>query len=113
MQNFIVNCLVNMLGLYAASLLFPAITATSPAAIMETGLVLGIINLFLRPLLLLLCLPLNIITLGLFTLVINTWLLLLADWCIPGLNIPSFVLAFAAAFLITALQAVIRHLFLK
>jgi putative membrane protein len=103
MKNFVIKCLINMLGIYIASFLFPAISISSPEAIFWAGLVLGLINLLLRPLLLLISLPINFVTLGLFTLVINACLVMLTDYLISGLFIPSFSLSFATAFIIFVL----------
>jgi putative membrane protein len=100
MKKFVLRSLANMLGIYAASLVFPAIVVASPAALFAAGLVLAVINMFIRPLLLLVSLPVNIVTLGLFTLVINAWMVMLAAYFVNGLVISGFLLALATAFLI-------------
>lgn len=109
MKKFAVKLLTNMVGIYIASLVFPAITISSPEAIFWAGLALGLINLLIRPILLLISLPINIFTLGLFTLVINAWLVLLAAHITSGIYIPSFLLAFFAAFIIFITNLVFEH----
>jgi putative membrane protein len=52
--------------------------------------VLGILNVLVKPLLVLLTIPITIMTLGLFLLVINTLLILLADWLVPGFDVDGF-----------------------
>ena len=64
------------------------------------GLILWVINLLIRPLLLLIVLPINIITLGIFTLVVNTWMIMLVDKLIKGVTIPNFWVALVLAIII-------------
>ncbi|TRZ50773.1 phage holin family protein [bacterium] len=58
------------------------------------AVVLGVLNTFLKPILLFLTLPVTVLTLGLFALVINTALILLVAWIVPGFYITSFFTAF-------------------
>ncbi|EGO65011.1 phage holin family protein [Acetonema longum] len=101
MKKFMIKCLANMLGIYVASYLFPSITISSVQTIFWSGLALGFVRLLLRPILLLVSLPINILTLGLFTLVINTWLVMLTARLIGDFILPSFMIAFATAFIIS------------
>lgn len=57
------------------------------------AIVLGTLNTFIKPLILMLTLPITIVTLGLFTLVINTLLILLTDYLVAGFSVPSFLMA--------------------
>jgi putative membrane protein len=109
MRKFAIKSLANMLGIYIASLLFPALLISSPVAVFWAGLALGVINLLIRPLLLLISLPINFVTLGLFTLVINAWLVMLATHLVSGVYIPSFLLAFATAFIIFISNIILEH----
>lgn len=111
MKKFVLKCLANAAGIYLASLLFPAIAAASPAAVLGAGLVLGLINLLVRPLVLLIALPVNLLTLGLFTLAINAWLLMLAARLAGGLAFPSFWLALATALIVSAANIVLDRLY--
>jgi len=106
MKNFIIRCLVNMAGIYIASQMFPSIYISSPEAVFGAGFALGLINLLVRPFLLLIALPINLLTLGLFTLVINGLLVMLTAWLISSLYIPSFWLAFITAFIISVLNVI-------
>jgi len=74
-------------------------------------LVLGILNSFLRPLLLLLSLPFLIFTLGLFSLVINALILLLVDWLLrPAFRVDDFWSAFWGALVISIVSLVLNSL---
>jgi putative membrane protein len=57
---------------------------------LATALILGLVNTFLRPILIFITLPLTILTLGLFILVINTLLVLLASAIVPGFEVDGF-----------------------
>lgn len=99
-----------MLGFYIAGILFPTITTASLENIFWAGIALGLLNLFIRPLLLLISLPLTLITLGLFTLVINTLLVIMTEHLISGLYIPTFSLSFATAFIISVTNIITNRL---
>jgi putative membrane protein len=71
---------------------------------------MGFINATIRPLLLLLTLPLNLLTLGLFTLVINGLMLWLVSMFVRGFEIQNFVTAFFAALILTVISSVISFL---
>lgn len=89
-MTILVRWLVYSLAIVIAAYLLPGVTVSGFAATIVTALVLGLINTFLRPLLVLLTLPLNILTLGLLTLVINALLIMLADAIVPGFSVASF-----------------------
>jgi len=66
--------------------------------------VLALVNTWLRPLVVLLTLPINVLTLGLFTLVINALMLELVSWIIPAFHIDSFWTAVGAALVISLIS---------
>jgi len=86
----LVRWLVYSLAIFIAAYLLPGVTVTGFAATLVTALVLGLINTLLRPVLIILTLPLNILSLGLLTLVINALLIMLADAIVPGFAVASF-----------------------
>lgn len=69
--------------------LVPGVSVTLEGAIIA-AVVLGALNLFIRPILLFISLPITILTLGLFSLVINAGLVMLASAVVPGFVIPGF-----------------------
>ena len=71
MQGFVVRTLISMLGLYLASVLVPGVHITGTGSFILAAVLLGIVNAFVRPVALLLTLPITIVTLGLFLLVLN------------------------------------------
>lgn len=85
--------LVNAVAVYATAMLVPDITVKSFWSALLAALVLGLVNTFLRPILTLLSLPLIVFTLGLFLLVINALMLLLASAILPGFEVKGFFTA--------------------
>lgn len=89
-MNFLLQWLVSGLAIIITAYLLPGVRVTGFFAALVTALILGLINAFIRPVLILLTLPLNILTLGLFTLVINALLILLAAAIVPGFSVQGF-----------------------
>jgi len=87
--------------LVAATILRKGIHVDSLTTAIIAAAILGIINAFLRPVLLILTLPLTILTLGVFTFVLNAFMLLLVAYFVPGLEIDSFSWAFLGALIIS------------
>ena len=89
--------LVRWLLLAAALLLvahlYPGVTVKSFGSAMVAALVLGLLNALLRPLLVLLTLPVTVLTLGLFLFVINALMFYFAAELLPGLSVASFIAA--------------------
>ena len=89
--------LINALSLLAVAYLLPSVQVESFVIAMVAALVLGLINTLIRPLLLLVTLPLNILTLGLFTLVINALMFWFATVFFEGFRVAGFWSAFWGA----------------
>ena len=73
-----------------------------------TALVLGVLNALVRPILILLTLPLTVVTLGFFILVINALLFMLAGAVVPGLRVDSFWSAFFASIIVSAVSWILN-----
>ena len=98
---FALRWTINTLALWAASYLFTGISFTSAGALWASGLLLGFVNAIIRPVLLILTLPLSVVTLGFFVLVINTSMLLLVAWLVPGFSVDGFWTGFFIAIFIS------------
>jgi putative membrane protein len=90
MQGFLVRWLVSALALYLTSLIVRGIAVEGVPSLLVAALMIGILNAFVRPLVLLLTLPLTVLTLGLFVLVVNAWMLWLAAKVVPGFHVHGF-----------------------
>lgn len=110
--------MINMLiqwVLFAGAMLFtawlvPGISFTGFMPAMFAAFVMGLVNIFIRPILLLLTLPLNILTLGLFTLIINALMLLLIAKLVDGFTVHGFWAAFFGSIVLSILSIFINRL---
>ena len=101
MRDFLHQFVVSTFAVLIAVNVVPGITYNTPLHLLLASLVLGALNAFLRPFLLLGCLPLLILTLGLFLMVINAMLLLLTANLVDGFHIEGFWSAFWGALVIS------------
>lgn len=81
---------VNTLSLWVADRIFDSVTFDDTATLFASGLLLGVINTFLKPVLVILTLPVTILTLGLMLPVLNGLILLLVAWLVPGFHVQGF-----------------------
>ncbi|MFH0936763.1 MAG: phage holin family protein [Candidatus Daviesbacteria bacterium] len=107
-MQLLLNWGISAVVLLVASYLLPGIHVESFIAALATALVLGIINAVLKPILLILTLPINILTLGLFTLVINALLIMLTTVFVPGFKVDSFWWALGLALLLSVVNTLIH-----
>jgi putative membrane protein len=90
MAGFLLRLLVGALGLWLASELVPGIEVKGLWTLLGAALLLGIVNAVVRPLLVILTLPITVLTLGLFLLVINAATLALVAWMLDNFTIAGF-----------------------
>lgn len=83
--------IVTVLALWLLSYLVPTITITNWAALLVASLVMVLLNALVKPLLKLIFLPINIVTLGLFSVVINVVMLWLVTYLVPGFEISNMI----------------------
>lgn len=88
-------------AIMVTSYLIDGITVDGISSAFLAAAVLGILNVFLRPIALILTLPVNILSLGLFTFVINAFMLILTSRLIPGFNVNGFRAAIIGSLLIS------------
>lgn len=82
----------------------PGITVENFWAALIVALVLGVINAFIKPVLQLITLPINVLTLGIFGLVLNALMLMFAGWLSPGFEVDGFLSAFIGSVIISLLS---------
>ena len=90
MQGLVIRWLVSAIALYLTSLIVRGIEIQGVAALLFAAITIGVLNAFVRPVILLLTLPLNILTLGLFTLVVNAGMLWMAAKVVNGFSVHGF-----------------------
>ena len=110
MRGLVVRWLVCAVALYLTDLILPGMEIQSVGALLFAAAAIGILNALVRPVILLVTLPLNILTLGLFTLVINAAMLKLASDVVRGFEVHGFWAAFAGWLLLSFFTFVINFL---
>lgn len=105
-----IQLLINAIAFYVTAYIVPGFTISGWQALLVMSVVWGILTLLVKPILLLLTLPINILTLGLFTFVINALLLLLLSAIVPGFHIAGFVTALIAAIVLSLVNMVLSRL---
>lgn len=94
---------ITTLSLWVASFIFHGISFTSKKSLLISALLLGFANAVIRPIIIILTIPLTLISFGFFLLVINALMLLLVSTLVPGFKISGFWTAFFASIVITLL----------
>ncbi|MBN1584917.1 phage holin family protein [Candidatus Uhrbacteria bacterium] len=106
----LINWLVSALAIFAAAYLLPQVSVDSFWTALVLAVVLGLINAILKPILLILTLPVNILTLGLFTFVINGLLIMLASGLTPGFSVGSFWWAMLFSLVLSLINGFLKTL---
>jgi putative membrane protein len=109
-MNWIINIIIRALILLITSSIIPGFRINSYMTALIVALVLGILNTFLKPVLLFFTFPLNILSLGLFTFIINAILLILSSKLVEGFKIDSFMTAILASIVISIMSVILNRL---
>ncbi len=109
-MSIIGNLLVRTLAILITTYLVPGVRIDSFFTAIVAACVLGLLNMVLRPILVLFTLPINIMTLGLFTLVINAFMILLASKLVYGFYINSFLTAVIFSLLLWLINSFLNSL---
>jgi putative membrane protein len=102
--GILLRWLITTLAVLTIPYLLSGVKVSSVGTAFLTALVLGILNALVRPVLVLLTLPLTVVTLGFFILIINALLFMLAGAVVPGLHVASFWSAFFASIIVSAVS---------
>lgn len=111
-MHILLKWLINALALLLVAYLVPGIDVAGFYVALILALVLGLLNVFLRPLLILLTLPITIVTLGFFSLIINGLLFWLASTIVEGFDVSGFLSAFLGALLFSIIHHIGERVFL-
>ena len=101
MEGFLIRAVVVGIGLWLASKIVSGVMFNSTETLIAAALLLGIVNAFVRPVIVILTLPVTLLTLGLFLLVINALMILLVAWFLPGFMVAGFWSAVGAAIIVS------------
>jgi putative membrane protein len=106
MVGFLIRAAIVALGLWLATAWVSGVSIDTPGTLILAGVLLGIVNSIVRPIAILLTLPMTIVTLGLFLLVINAGMVALVAWMLPGMHVAGFWSAFWTAVLVSLVSFV-------
>ena len=104
MRKMLINLLLSAAMLYLISFIFPGITLNGFTSALVAAFVLGLVNAVIKPIIHLLALPITIITLGLFSLVINALMLMLTSSLVRNFHVDGFLTAFIASIALSLLN---------
>ncbi len=108
---FLLRWVISALSVIAAAYIVPGVNVANAWSAFIAALVIGLVNALVRPILLLLTLPVNILTLGLFTLVINALMFWLASSIVKGFDVANFKAAFFGALVYWLISWIVNGLF--
>lgn len=111
MIAFLIRWGITTIAVMAAAWVIPGIRYDTTGVLLGASLLLGIINAFVRPVLLLLSLPFILVTMGLFIFVVNALLMLLVSSVVPGFSVDGFWSAFFGAIIVSLVNVVLSSFF--
>lgn len=100
-MRFLGRLLITMVGIWLAATLVTGISVSGFGTVLLAALILGLVNALVRPIFIVLTLPITVVTLGLFLLVINAIMLALVALLLPGMAVGGFWAAFLGAIIIS------------
>ena len=112
LAKFIVRAIFGALGLWLSSVLVAGVHFSDNGSLILAAVLLGIVNAFVRPVVVILTLPLTIVTLGLFLLIVNAAMIGLVSLVVPGFHVNSLVAGVLAA-IITGISSWIGGMILR
>lgn len=107
-MRLLTNLIINGFAVFVAAYILPGVTVASFLTALIVAVVLGVINTFIKPLLLLFTLPITLITFGLFAVVINGLMVLLASAIVPGFHIENFLWALLFSLVISLVSSTLN-----
>ncbi len=112
-MNFIIKLFISSIVVFSLSFFLPGVHVTSIVAALWVAIVLGLLNTFLKPVLVFLTIPVTLFTLGLFLLVINAMIVLICDYFIPEFQVDGFFTALMFSVLLSLSQSILNKIFVS
>lgn len=107
-MKLLINWIIAAVAIIIAAYILPGVTVSGFVPALVLAVVLGAINAFIRPILIILTFPISVLTLGLFAVILNTLLIMLAAAIVPGVQIASFWWALLFGIVLAVVHAVFR-----
>lgn len=109
-MRFLARVLLNALAIGVAAWLVPGVQLSGPGPAVIAGLLLGVVNALVKPILILLTLPFTLLSLGLFLFVVNAICFALTAALVPGFDLSGFSASFLGALVVTLVSWVVSAL---
>lgn len=106
-MNIIIQWILSAVAVIITAYILPGVDVKGFVSALVVALIIGLLNAFIRPVLLILTLPINILTLGLFTFVINAIIIMLASYFSPGFEVDGFLWALLFSIVLSLVGAVL------
>ena len=111
-MNLIIKLLISTIIVFVLSYFLPGVHVTSLTGALMVAVVLGLLNTFLKPILVILTIPVTFFTLGLFLLVINAIMILICDYLIDEFKVVGFLNALLFSVLLSIIQSILNKIFI-
>lgn len=109
-MRFLLRLVVTSLSVLVASFLIPGVAVKNGFTAILVAVVLSLLNAVVKPILVLLTIPITVFTFGIFLLFINAFIILLADRIVPGFHVESFWTAFLFSIVLSLVTAILERL---
>jgi putative membrane protein len=106
-MNLIIRIIVTAALVFGIAYFLPGVQVAGPYTAMVVAVVLGLLNIFIKPIMVLLTLPFTIVTLGLFLLVVNAIMILLCTKIVGGFTVDSFWVAMLFSIILSLSQSIV------
>jgi len=106
----IINLLISSLAVFVSGYLLPGVEIESFSTAVVVAIVLGIVNIFIKPLFILLTLPVTILTLGIFVLFINAIMILIVSAIVPGFKVHGILWALIFGLVLSIVSSFLHSL---
>ena len=109
-MNLILKLVISTISVLVAAYLIPGVEVEGFYVAFIVAVVMGVLNVFIKPVLLILTLPINILTLGFFTLVINIFLIILTDVLVQGFSVSTFLAALLFGLVVSLVSSLLNSI---
>lgn len=107
-MGLLIKILISALSVFIAAQVLPGVAVDNFVTAILVSLVLGLMNAVVKPVLVILTLPITIITLGLFTFVLNALLILLTSWLVSGFKVDGFIYALLFSLVLSIINFILQ-----
>lgn len=110
-EQTIIKFLIAAIGVYLTGMILPGVNVANVWIAIVVSAFIGLLNVFLKPLLFFLTIPITVITFGLFLMVINGFMIYLADKIVPGFEVKTFWLAMLFSIVLSIITFLMERIF--